>query len=204
MDGYSVYKIYIASKLHFTTDYDVFKKNGAIKGYKEKYNVRNDKSLFEKLGRKFKKPSDAVEYFVSNFAVGHDAVVYHSSVADDLYKDWIKTKESITHVFKEDCNTILNSLTTKSNNLYSFSGSTMQIPELMKLHIGNHIKVQTIVILNAFNSFFDNWKTQTNIIFADECRRIIKAERFVKFDRKKVEDVYNKFVIDMKKNVDLL
>lgn len=196
MDGYKIYKLYIATKLHFTTEYDVFKTKGAVKGSKEKYNARNDMWLFEKLSRKFKKPFDAIEYFVSNFAVGHDAVVYHSSIADDLHKHWIKTKESITHSFKNDCDVILKMLPKKSFNLYQFSGTT--IPELMRMHIGNHIGVQTIVILNAFNSFFDNWKKQTNIIFEDECRRIIKSERFVKFDRKKVEDVYNNFVVNMK------
>ena len=43
MDEFAVYKMYIALKLHFTTDnYDVIKRNGKIKASRQAFAKRKD------------------------------------------------------------------------------------------------------------------------------------------------------------------
>ena len=69
----------MAIKLHFTTDrYDVFEANGKVSGSKETFEKRNDRFLFEKIGRKFNEPRQLIEYFVANFAYGNTGVIYSS------------------------------------------------------------------------------------------------------------------------------
>ena len=55
----------MAIKLHFTTDrYDVFEANGKVSGSRAVFEKRNDRFLFDKIGRKFDQPRDLIDYFV--------------------------------------------------------------------------------------------------------------------------------------------
>lgn len=186
IDGFRVYKFYLAVKLHYTTDkFNVFENQGRVRGSRDKFWSRNDRGLFEKLGRQFDTDREVIEYFVSNFAAGNDCVVYDGSTAGDNHTNWLKIKQSLTKTFRDDLSKIVLHLENnpdKVDDLYDFDGP--RIPELMKLCIGNEITVQSLVILNSFRNFFENWKLQTNLIFEDECRRIIKSEKFVSFSEK--------------------
>jgi hypothetical protein len=185
IDGFKVYKFYIAVKLHYTTDkFNVFENKGRVKGSRDKYWSRNDRGLFEKLGRQFDTEREVIEYFVANFAAGNDCVIYDGSTAGDNLTNWSKIKQSLTKTFRDDLNKIVLHLEQnpdKVDDLYDFDGP--RIPELMKLCIGNEITVQSLVILNSYREFFDNWNVQTNLIFEDECRRIVKSGGFVTFNK---------------------
>ena len=55
MEGYEVYKIYLALKLHFTKDnYNFFTFNGKSRASLSSFEKRNDRYFFKKLGKKFK------------------------------------------------------------------------------------------------------------------------------------------------------
>lgn len=186
IDGFRVYKFYLAVKLHYTTDkFNVFENKGRVKGSRDKFWSRNDRGLFEKLGRQFATERDLIEYFVANFASGNDCVVYDGSTAGDNLTNWLKIKQSLTKTFRDDLNKVILHLEQnpdKIDDLYDFDGP--RIPELMKLCIGGEITVQSLVILNSFRDFFENWKLQTNLIFEEECRRIVKSAGFVSFSSK--------------------
>ena len=54
MDPFDVYKIYLALKLHFTTDsYDITKHKYAAKGRKDTFLKRKDLIVIRKLARDF-------------------------------------------------------------------------------------------------------------------------------------------------------
>lgn len=199
IDGFRVYKFYLATKLHFTTDkFNVFENKGRVRGSRDKFWSRNDRGLFEKLGREFETDRDVIEYFVSNFMVGNDCVVYNGDTASDNYKTYLKIKQSLRQQFENDLNKILLHLEQnpgKLDSLYLFEGTT--VPELMKLLIGGDITTQSLVILDSFEPFLYNWNLQTNLIFEDECRKVVKSKGFIKFDRSTMAKVFGKFTEDI-------
>jgi len=195
IDGFRVYKFYLATKLHFTTDkFNVFENKGRVRGSRDKFWSRNDRGLFEKIGREFETDRDVIEYFVSNFMVGNDCVVYSGDTANDNYKTYIKIKQSLTQQFSNDVNRILLHLEQnpdKLDSLYYFEGTV--VPELMKLLIGGDITVQSLVILDSYEPFLHNWNVQTNLIFEEECRKVVKSKGFIKFDRSAMKKVFYEF-----------
>ena len=194
MDGYRVYKLYMALKLHFhNKKYNVFENKGAIRGSREKFYVRNDVKLFEKLSDDFKSDRDIVDYFVSNFSYGHDATLYSRITSDTYATKWNRVRESMHNTFKSDLSTILLHLEKEKlteKQLYNFNGV---IPELMKMVLGEHVHVQTVCILDHYKGFFENWDLKAGVAFEEDVLRIAKSKGFVKFDKSKFQQTYLSF-----------
>lgn len=192
MDGFKVWKLYMAVKLHFTTNsYNVFNNRGHVKGARDTFYARNDRFIFEKLARKFPTERDIIQYFVANFAYGNQEVVYEPSTGDSNLITWNKRKQSISQVFESDLHTILlhlekNGMTEK----HLYEGNP---PELFKLYLGGYITVETMVILNSFVDYLTTLKLQLNLLWAEECRIIDKCKGFVKFDKDRLLQVYQTF-----------
>jgi len=192
VDGFKVWKLYMAVKLHFTTNsYNVFNNRGHVKGARDTFYARNDRFIFEKLARKFPTERDIIQYFVANFAYGNQEVVYEPSTGDSNLITWNKRKQSISQVFESDLHTILlhlekNGMTEK----HLYEGNP---PELFKLYLGGYITVETMVILNSFVDYLTTLKLQLNLLWAEECRIIDKCKGFVKFDRDRLLQVYQTF-----------
>ena len=191
MDGYKVWKLYMAVKLHFTTNkYNVFNNRGHVKGGRDTFYNRNDRFIFEKLSRRFDTERDIIQYFVANFAYGNDSVAYSDAEAEENLVKWNKRKQSISQVFNNDLQVItlhLEKQSLKMDNLYS-GGS----PELLKLFLGGFITIETMVILNCINNYLADW-THLNLLWDEECRRIDKCKGFVKFDVEKLTRMYEQF-----------
>jgi len=192
VDGFKVWKLYMAVKLHFTTNsYNVFNNRGHVKGARDTFYARNDRFIFEKLARKFPTERDIIQYFVANFAYGNQEVVYEPSTGDSNLITWNKRKQSISQVFESDLHTILlhlekNGMTEK----HLYEGNP---PELFKLYLGGYITVETMVILNSFVDYLTTLKLQLNLLWAEECRIIDKCKGFVKFDKDRLLQVYQTF-----------
>lgn len=182
----------MAIKLHLTTDrYDVFKSEGRVSGTRSTFEKRNDRFLFEKLGRKFSQPRELIEYFVANIAYGNKQVIY-SSESDEYYETWMKRKESRTYTFKQQLEYIRTHLEVnrlKFEDLFNSEGS---VPELLKLYVGGHIHLETMVIINEVESFIPKWKS-LEFLWGDQLRIINKIKNFVKYDKDKLQSIYLSF-----------
>ena len=77
--GFNAYKIYLALKSHFTSDYDYFKYHGKMRVKEESFLKRRDKFFFEKIERRYKK--ELVPFFVSNLIKEDNA--WSGSLATD-------------------------------------------------------------------------------------------------------------------------
>ena len=66
MTDFDVYKIYLALKLHFTSEYDYIKYNGKVNATLTSYNKRKDHFFFKKLSRIYNK-EQVEHFFVSNY-----------------------------------------------------------------------------------------------------------------------------------------
>ena len=192
IDAFHTYKFFMAIKLHFTTDrYDVFEANGKVSGSKETFEKRNDRFLFEKIGRKFNEPRQLIEYFVANFAYGNTGVIY-SSESDQYYDTWISRKESRSHLFKQQLNEIgrhLEQSKLKYENLFIIDNN---VPELLKLYVGGYVHLETVVLLDKFENFLLSWRS-IGRYWDSELRILNKIKKFVKYDPDKIQLIYHNF-----------
>lgn len=197
MTGFKAFRYYIALKLHFTKEkFDVFENKGHIKGSYAAFDARNDKYLFEKLARKFPKDQDIIQFIVANLSIGNDNIIYGMEEAEENYIQWIKRKQSITHTFLNDINTIQLESEKNNFNLDQIINCTLnQFPYIIKLYLGKLICMESIVILNDFVPMIAKWKQEPSLILLEnDILRIEKLKGFVKYNRDKIEKQVNEFI----------
>lgn len=197
MTGFKAFRYYIALKLHFTKEkFNVFENKGHIKGSYAAFDARNDKYLFEKLARKFPKDQDIIQFIVANLSIGNDNIIYGMEEAEENYIQWIKRKQSITHTFLNDINTIQLESEKNNYNLDQIINCTLnQFPYIIKLYLGKLICMESIVILNDFIPMIAKWKQAPSLILLEnDILRIEKLKGFVKYNRDKIEKQVNEFL----------
>lgn len=181
MNGLETYKLFQAIRLHFKSkDYDVIKMRGRVRGCtQEIFDNRNDKYLFEKIGKKFQKTSDIVQFFVANFAYGNDQVIY-SPESFDYYFEWRRRKESITYIFQND-------ITKISDVVNPFTMNNSE-PPLLKLLLGKKVNLETVCILDRELNFIEThgWDDMT-LVWGDLIMTINKTKAFVQYDKAKID-----------------
>lgn len=184
----------MALKLHFTSDkYNVFV-NSNVRGTRNAFNSRNDRNIFEKLARKFQSDHDLIQYFVSNMAYGNLSVIYSNLDAEANYVLWLKRKESITKHFSDDLSKIVLHLEKEKKDLDQLiMYKEDHFPDLFSLFLGDHISVETMVMLDNHFQYLQQWKQFANLLWEDECRRIEKTKGFVKYDSSKILNLINNF-----------
>ena len=193
IDGFQVYKYFMAIKLHLTTDrYDVFESNGRVSGTKATFEARNDRFLFQKLGQKFDTPRELIEYFVANIGYGNKNVIY-SSESDEHYDMWLKRKEARTYIFKQQLEYIRTYIETdtdkKFEDLFNIEDN---VPELLKLYVGGYIHLETMIIINDVEEFLPKWEPLL-LVWGDQLRILNKIKKFVKYDKDKLQLIYHTF-----------
>lgn len=201
MNGFKAYKYYMAVKLHFTTDkYNVFETKGKVKGSLDAFKKRSDRYQFDQLAVKIPEDRQLIQFLVSNFAYGYHHPVWAQEEAQENYSTWIKRKESMVYLFKRDIDAILlhcEKEDLKKNDLFEFIDG--DYPELLKLYMGKHITLETMVILNQLQGYLSRWKENNSLalLWDDERRRIEKSHGFVKYDKDRVNIVYNAFLEEL-------
>jgi hypothetical protein len=197
MDGFKAYRYYLAIKLHFTTDkFNVFENRGNVRGTREAFNARNDRYIFEKLASKRPDDKDIIQFFVANFAYGKDTAIYAGQEAEDNYQLWQKRKQSITKTFIDDLATLLTHVeVNKLTNSAIFDFVDNEYPVTLKLFIGGKITIESLRIIDDFTGILDQWKVHPTVryIWDDEMRRAIKLSGFVKYDKIKLSQIFEKF-----------
>jgi len=195
MDGYKVWKLYMAVKLHFTTNqFNVFNNRGHVKGARDTFYTRNDRFIFEKLARKFPTERDAIQYFVANFAYGNTEVVYEPGEGERNLTTWNKRKESISQVFENDLHAISLHLEKEGlSEKHLYEKSSGDFPELFKLYLGGYVTIESMVILNSYVNYIARVSPQLNLLLGEECLRIDKCKGFVKFNAERLLHVYDSF-----------
>jgi hypothetical protein len=193
MNGFRAFKYYTAIKLHFTNPkFDVFVNRGRVKGTLDRFLMRNDRMLFERLAKDYPVDKDCIQYIASNFMYGNQNVVYDSSTSVTNYKEFIRRRQSITHVFTNDLDTIV-----KSGAQYTFGGS--KIPDVLQLYLSNRITLETMVILDQLDGILGKLRenSQISLLLDQDLLRIEKSQGFVKYDSYKVMSPYLSFLEDI-------
>ena len=185
--GFNAYKIYLALKSHFTSDYDYFKYHGKMRVKEESFLKRRDKFFFEKIERRYKK--ELVPFFVSNLIKEDNA--WSGSLATDqaeqTFNEWKKKTQSLRYVFKEDMGKV-RALMDHNDLQFDelFDCGDGQHPAILKLLISEDISIESFVILDQVLSF----TKRINRILLDDFtwivyyKKVIKYSRFIAVDKK--------------------
>lgn len=152
MNAYEVYKMYVALKLHFSSDtYDYFKFNGKVKTTEDKFNVRKDRYFFQKLCNKYD-GEKVRDYFVSNFV--SDVNAWVGSITrqrgEEVYSEWKKKIDSISYLVSTE----VDELISEVNNFDElFEVKNGQHPIILKKYLANRISLETMIVLDDMLGF---------------------------------------------------
>lgn len=193
MDGFRAFKYYMALKLHFTDPkFDVFVNRGRVRGTLQRFQMRNDRLLFEKLAKQFPIDKEYIQYIASNLMYDNPDVVYQSDEGMANYKEFLRRRQSITRVFQDDLDTIV-----KSGAQYKIVDDN--IPDVIQLLISKKITIETTVILNQLDDFIGKIESNhVHLMFGNLIMRIVKSTKFVKYNSYKVMDHYQNFIEEVK------
>jgi hypothetical protein len=185
--GFEVFKIYLAVKLHFTTDsYDYHKYEGKVNCKLETFTKRNDRYFFHKLSTRYNQ-DDILGFFVSNFLTDSNKWVKSLTEQDgkDVYTDWKKRNESFDYYFRSDCVSIFNDFTNKhlsfDAGFNSFGG---QHPRFFQLVLSKKISYETAIVFNKIISYSKRWdkEIKEQVVWPIHSKRLEKYTQFVKYN----------------------
>ena len=197
MDGFDVYKIYLAIKLHVTSEsYDYFKHNGKTTARLNTFTKRRDRYFFHKLSRSYSS-SACVDYFVAGF-IGSDSVWIGDVVGksgQENYTRWQKRIESLSYVFEGDVNTLLEFIEEKKIKFDDlFKVKDGQHPPLVKLYIANKITIESMIILDDILNYTKQFNKQIKetVIWPKKYKLLMNYKPFLKYNTTKMKMIIKK------------
>ena len=188
MSDFDAYKLYISMKSHFSRKgYDFFKYNGKTPVTYDAFEKRPDKVFFLKLAEH----PNIQGFLVSNFVVDKKTFIRELAYNEETeknYKNWIKTKQSLAYLFKDDISKINHPLKelflVKENNH----------PIILKLFLQKEIRIETVCILIDITEtmkYLDK-HLKNDIIWDDIGSTIKKYTPFIVYDK----DKFKKILLD--------
>jgi hypothetical protein len=188
MNGFEVYKLYLAIKLHFTSDsYNYFTFNGKTRTTLQSFEKRRDKYFFKKLGTKFNQ-EELIQYFVSHFVQNEDAWIgdIYKLQNTSVYTEWLGKIQSMSFVFMNDVNILLN-----DNNFEDIFKVTSTHPPLLKKYLSNSISLETLVILNQLLNYIKDFDATIvdPVVWPGVKKRVVKYEPFLSIDKPKYKQI---------------
>ena len=158
MNGFEVYKVYLAIKLHFTSknqSYDYHRHAGKTTARLATFTKRRDRYFFHKLSRAYS-DSDIVNYFISNFVSNTNLWIGDiiGKSGDENYKIWSRKIEALHYYYEQDIDYIIERMIAKDikfNDLFLSTGG--QHPPIVKMFLSKKINFETLVILDDILKF---------------------------------------------------
>jgi len=188
MNGFDVYKLYLAIKLHFTKDnYNFFTFNGKTRTTLESFEKRRDKYFFKKLATKFDH-DQLIQYFVSHFVQNEDTWIGDISKVEhvSVYSEWQRKIQSMSFIFSNDVDTLL-----KDTDFEGIFKITSTHPPLLKKYLSKSITLETLVIFNQLLNYVKDFDKiiQDPIVWPELKRKVVKYEPFLSIDKPKYKQI---------------
>jgi hypothetical protein len=189
LSGYETYKLYLALKLHFTSDsFDFFAYNGKTRHIsKETYLARRDRFQFEKLARKC---NDVKMHIALCFMA--DRTWIGDMLDDDAFSSTVRHTrkvQSMSYDFKNELEKVddIKSLFKMEDNGY---------PKFLNEFMRGDISLETLIILNSFIDFIPKFdaKLKDDYLWS---KFSFKTRKFAPFllqdlDKKKFREILKK------------
>lgn len=207
MTGYECYEIYIAMKLHFSSEsYDAIKFQGKVRANAKSFNKRNDTYIFEKMGKKYKK-DELIMFFIANFVDDNKYIKdLLNEDANERYKEMQKILQSMSYVFSNDVDYILSYTKTHNINFDDlFYGESNDYPILLKMAMQKDIHLETFIVLNKVLNFLPDFdkRIRENYVWPDFRNKFIKYGLFINADKEKYLKILKDKIKEYSEEVDI-
>ena len=185
--AFETYKLYLALKMHFSTEgYDFFKYHGKVKAKKEKFDMNPAKYAFAKLSSK----SDPRGLIISNF-ISLGPTIWVGDLltprGEEIYMKWKGKQEALSYIFKGDLNKLPDELDTTLE-----APEKYEYPLLLKMYLHGEVELETLILLQEKFKFLSYWKgilsphdpawKSTEMLFS-------KYRGFIEFDQQKIFEI---------------
>ena len=149
---FETYQTYLSMKSHFTNSkYDFFKYGGKSRATISSFNKRKDKYWFEKTSRKYS-DEEVLDFLLANFINANNPqnlwIGEIINSGERTYAEWMKRKQSMTYIFKEQSEKLLS-----ENELEDVFKCSKGHPLLLRKYLGGEISLETLTILEKVFSF---------------------------------------------------
>ena len=149
---FETYRTYLSMKSHFTNPkYDFIKYGGKSRATMTSFNKRKDKYWFEKTSRKYS-DQEIIDFLLANFvSTDNPQNLWIGEIINSgerNYSQWMKRKQSLTYLFKEQSNELLF-----QQDLKEVFNCSKGHPPLLKKYLGGEISLETLTILEKVFSF---------------------------------------------------
>jgi len=196
-EGFNAYKLYLAVKNHFTTNYDFFKYNGKVNAKEDSFLKRRDKFFFAKLQRKYNK-DQLRDLFVSNFADGEDFWIGNvlTQKAESVYTEWKARQMKLSYILEQDLKFLLDYYNERNLDFNSLFVMENGHPILLQCVLRNDIYVETMIIIDRVLNYSRRWnKVLDDPVWTEFKKRMDKYSPFVLFEAEKGKKILRKVFV---------
>jgi len=200
MTGYECYEIYLAMKLHFSSEkYDAVTFQGKVKANMKSFNKRNDTYIFEKMAKRYKK-DELIMFFIANFVEDNKYIKdLLNEDANERYREKQKIIQSMSYVFSNDVDYILSYIRTHEllfDDL--FFGERNDYPILLKMALQKDIHLETFVILDKVLDFLPDFdkRIRENYVYPEFRNKAVKYGKFLHADPEKYMGILKQKIKD--------
>ena len=186
---FETYRTYLSMKSHFTNPkFDFFKYGGKSRATMTSFNKRKDKYWFEKTSRKYS-DQQILDFLLSNFVIADNPqnlwIGEIINSGERNYADWMRRKQSLTYLFKEQSGKLLS-----ENELETVFDCSKGHPVILKRYLGGEISLETLTIMEKVFSFVKDFdKKLTDPVWETVSLKIRKYIPFINinvFNYKKI------------------
>ena len=189
MNGFEIYKVYLAVKLHFTSknqSYDFHKHGGRTTARLETFTKRRDRYFFHKLSQSYD-DTNAVDYFVSNFVTNTNLWVGDiiGNSGDENYREWSKRIEALHYYYEQDIDYLIERMSANDMSFDDiFTVKNGQHPPILKMVLSKRISIETFVILEDLLSFSErlNKEISETVLWPKLYDRIVRYRPFLHYN----------------------
>ena len=196
-EGFNAYKLYLAVKNHFTTNYDFFKYNGKVNAKEDSILKRRDKFFFAKLQRKYNN-DQLRDLFVSNFADGEDFWIGNvlTQKAESVYTEWKARQMKLSYILEQDLKFLLDYYDERNLDFNSLFVMENGHPILLQCVLRNDIYVETMIIIDRVLNYSRRWnKVLDDPVWTEFKKRMDKYSPFVLFEAEKGKKILRKVFV---------
>ena len=149
---FETYQSYLSMKSHFTNPkYDYFKYGGKSRATMSSFNKRKNKYWFEKTSRKYS-DEEVLNFLLANFVnTNNPQNLWIGEIINSgerTYAEWMKRKQSMTYIFKEQSENLLSEI-----DLEELFNCSKGHPLVLKRYLGGELSLETLAILEKIFSF---------------------------------------------------
>lgn len=154
MKEHQFYQLYLAIRLHFSSDdYDIVKNKGRVNFSPEKLE-KNVKmmNVLRKFTKKYK-VSEFAQYCAANTLAGDKWCGIYSEEGETIYRKWLKRQNSVSYFLLQDVAAIIDSLPEGAPFSDAWETPAKGHPLILRMFLGEAIGFDTFAILNTYYKF---------------------------------------------------